>query len=130
MGNERVGGNGRYVLTQEGLLDHEEGLLNLDWDSIPRWIHGERRLLCELLSQGVRELNYGDANVRMEAEEWLLDPDATQEDAFSLPWICMHLDLDLEDVRRRVRGLRRGVRSDVLLDGESQRQALDSSPQV
>ena len=102
MASERVGGAGNYVLTQEGLVD-EEGLLAIDLEAVPAWIQGENRLLCEMLCRGYADLNYADRKVALEAEEWMLDEEHTQEDIFSVPWICMHLNLDIEDVRRRVR---------------------------
>lgn len=102
MATERMGNNDQYVLTQGGLRD-DEGLLALPLDENPPWIQGERRLLVEVLERAWQDLMYTDKAIAQAAAEYLLDEEATTKDLFSLPWICMYLDIDLEDVRRRVR---------------------------
>lgn len=102
MAATRVAGHGHYVLTQKGLSD-EEGIIEMDDELAPPWIQGERKLIATLLQQAWLELDYKDQKIALEAEEWLLDEEHTDKDEFSVPWICKYLDLDVENVRARVR---------------------------
>jgi hypothetical protein len=63
--------------------------------------HAEHELLVAILDRAVLDYYSKRDLLRLPAEEWLFTT-AEVQSMFSFDWICEHLDLDPEAVRKRV----------------------------
>ena len=72
----------------------------------------ERRLLLAILERAILDYVGNDQREVEEAEEWLFgDTESVPYDRFSFAWICEQLDLDLNKITSKIRGMpRRGNR--------------------
>lgn len=62
----------------------------------------ERNLLVAMLERALLDYFGNQTIEKDEAEEWLFDDGATEDEDFSFPWICAHLELDRERVLDRL----------------------------
>ena len=71
----------------------------------------ERRLLMAILERALLDFVGNDAKECEESREWIFD--ALPNDSmleFSFAWICQQLDLDITDIRNRIKAMpRRGT---------------------
>lgn len=77
-------------------------------DRDPFWTQGERRLLMAILEHALMDLRHPET--RKEVEDWVFDPDATETDPFTLPWICLWLDSCPESFRKQAQRVLNGER--------------------
>lgn len=69
----------------------------------------ERRLLCEIMADAIRDFLYGldpqafypQSNWSIAAERWFCDRRATEPCSFI--WVCQHLDIDPDAAREALR---------------------------
>lgn len=72
----------------------------------------ERRLLLAILERALLDYVGNDNKEYQEAEEWIFSPDDKEGEhgQFSFGWICEELDLDITDIRGKIRLMpRRGA---------------------
>ncbi|MCO6429472.1 MAG: hypothetical protein J5J00_01330 [Deltaproteobacteria bacterium] len=66
----------------------------------------ERRLLLAVLERALLDYVGNDSEEVRIAEEWIFQDDEKDEGvAFSFTWICKELDLDVQDIRQKVRAM-------------------------
>lgn len=70
----------------------------------------ERRLILAVLERAMLDLAGNDKKEIAEAEAWLFDSPEAPYPQFSFPWICEHLDLDHDDILKKIKMMpRRGT---------------------
>ena len=76
--------------------------MNLETVFETKKVFPERNLLVAMLERALLDY-FGNQEIeRSEADDWLFDERADENDEFSFPWICAHLELDPERVRNRL----------------------------
>lgn len=70
----------------------------------------ERRLILAILERAILDFVGNDQKEILEAEAWIFgdDDDAENNDnfmTFSFAWVCQQLDLDIEDIREKIRAM-------------------------
>ena len=72
----------------------------------------ERNLLMAILERAILDFDGNDRKEVEAAHEWLFEKtDFAPAPAFSLPWICLQLDLELDKVRDTIKQMpKRGNR--------------------
>ena len=70
----------------------------------------ERRLLLAILERAILDYVGNEPEEVEAAEAWLFENlDEPQNEEFSFPWVCEHLDLNMADVAQMIRAMpRRG----------------------
>lgn len=64
----------------------------------------ERRLLLAILERAILDYVGNDQREMEEAEEWLFsERDTPRNEAFSFPWVCHELDLDVGHIAEQIR---------------------------
>lgn len=74
----------------------------------------ERRLLLAILERAILDYVGNDEDAALSSVEWFSSENTSCNVAFSFPWICQQLDLDIDRVLKRIielpkRGARRGA---------------------
>lgn len=70
----------------------------------PSWILPEIELLQALLERAFLDLRHDDT--RADALEWINDEETTEQDVMSFRWVCSHLNVNFDLMRRKVSELR------------------------
>ena len=65
----------------------------------------DRRLLLAIVERAILDLVGNDQKEAQSAEAWLFDEDDDTESQFSFAWICQELDLQLYDIRTKIRNM-------------------------
>ena len=70
----------------------------------------ERRLLLAMLERALLDYVGNDQREIDESEDWIFSDTASMNaSAFSFPWVCSELDLNIDDIRGKIRQMpRRG----------------------
>lgn len=71
----------------------------------PRQRVPEHRMLWAMLKRACVDATGRDRKFRRDASEWLFTCQDDPLPEFCVEWVCLHLDVDPESVRRIVRGL-------------------------
>lgn len=65
----------------------------------------ERRLLLAIVERSILDLVGNDTRESENAAGWLFDDDDDSGSHFSFAWICQELDLDLCDIREKIKNM-------------------------
>lgn len=83
-----------------------EPVTAMDLADVPCWIQGEKKLLIGLLERAVFDCRGGSTiseTDTLQAREWLFDEEATTDDEWTFPWVCLYLDIDADSFREKIK---------------------------
>lgn len=69
----------------------------------------ERRLILAILERAILDFVGNDAKEVLTSEDWMFGDDDDEDDdvmtEFSFRWVCQQLDLDLKDIREKIKAM-------------------------